>query len=889
MSSSKFQKGLLASSIAVVLGTAVSMPVLAEESSNSAKKEDKVEVIQVSGVRGSLKANLNAKRFANSVVDVITAEDIGKFPDKNIADSLSRITGVGISREFGEGEKITIRGAGPTKNRTLLNGQNVATADWFILDAPSRGFNFTLLPSSLVKGLEVYKTPKADIDEGSIGGTVILRTRKPLEMEANTVKFALQSQYSETSEKNDPQVDALYSWRNQDQTFGALVSLTKQDRTVQREGLEVLGWTNPDDDGLRRPKDIGAPIFRQDRERTTLFTSLQYAPSDSFDMTLNYMDSEMKANNHNINLLIRPQNDSGFTNVQTNGTSIVAATLTGPGSYEWDFINRESSTETNSIHLDLNYSADTYTLSAEIGKTEAKGGTYNETSWSFVPTDEAAGGYAFDLTQGTPVVNIDVDATDGTAWRQNWTWGGNKPTTDEETFAQLDFEMPMESGFFDTVKAGVKHRDHDRTQGRQAYSWHGPNTSSNPDSAYMWDAFEQCPTLADCGQSLPVHTVASNVVAGNIGTQLDGSRDAFMALGFEGDADWAVSNVLGEMWAINEKINAAYITGDFSGDNYRGNVGVRVVKTTQTSSSNMFSSDSWGFHTVDRDWLTPSVLEWVSEERSYTDVLPSFNIAYDLDDETIIRFSAAKVMARANFSDIAPMTSTGALNVDQPVGTSGNPFLKPQEATQFDVSYEWYFNESSILSAILFYKDIDSYRTTTKEVEQFFNEQDQEWVDVEVSKPGNGKGGTSTGLELGYQQSFGNNFGLAANYTYTDAKNDQVRDDEILGSGFVDGASEHMYNMTAFYENDDVMARIMYNYRTEWYKGVSWTGAELFNDSYGQWDFSSSYQYSDNLSFVFEAINLTDEEIVEYDVEKTRLMSKYQNGRRFVLGLNLSF
>ncbi|MCJ8268912.1 MAG: TonB-dependent receptor plug domain-containing protein, partial [Psychrosphaera sp.] len=135
MSSSKFQKGLLASSIAIILGSAVAMPVMAEDATDTdgkkVKTEKKVEVIQVSGIRGSLRANINAKRFANSVVDVITAEDIGKFPDKNVADSLSRITGVGISREFGEGEKITIRGAGPTKNRTLLNGQNVATADWF--------------------------------------------------------------------------------------------------------------------------------------------------------------------------------------------------------------------------------------------------------------------------------------------------------------------------------------------------------------------------------------------------------------------------------------------------------------------------------------------------------------------------------------------------------------------------------------------------------------------------------------------------------------------------------------------------------------------------------------------------------------------------------------
>ena len=196
MSKITFKKHLLATSIAVVLSGTAIMPVLAAEKNKSVSED--LEVIQVTGIRGSLKAYVNAKRFADSVVDVITADDIGKFPDKNVAESLSRITGVAVSREFGEGEKITIRGSGPNQNRALLNGQNVATADWFILDSPSRGFNFTLLPSSLVKAIEVYKTPEADVDEGSIGGTIVLKTRKPLELDANTIKIGLQAQYSET-------------------------------------------------------------------------------------------------------------------------------------------------------------------------------------------------------------------------------------------------------------------------------------------------------------------------------------------------------------------------------------------------------------------------------------------------------------------------------------------------------------------------------------------------------------------------------------------------------------------------------------------------------------------------------------------------------------------
>jgi len=175
----KMNKCALAVKMSLLIGAAsCALPALAQQQEQAAQ-EEKVEVIEVRGIRASQEANINAKRFSAAVVDVVTAEDIGKFPDKNVAESLSRITGVSVTRGFGEGEKIAVRGTDPAQNRTLLNGASVASADWFVLDNPSRAFNFTLLPSNLVSDLEVYKSPQADIQEGSLGGTVYLKTRKP--------------------------------------------------------------------------------------------------------------------------------------------------------------------------------------------------------------------------------------------------------------------------------------------------------------------------------------------------------------------------------------------------------------------------------------------------------------------------------------------------------------------------------------------------------------------------------------------------------------------------------------------------------------------------------------------------------------------------------------
>jgi iron complex outermembrane receptor protein len=464
-----FKKSLIAANIGLVLTAGVSGVAYANEGS---KAQEDVEVIEVRGLRGSLKANINNKRFANNVVDSISAEDIGKFPDKNVADSLSRITGVAVSREFGEGEKITIRGAGPKYNRTLLNGQSVGTADWFILDEANRSFNYTMLPSVIISELEVYKSPSASIEEGSLGGTVILKTRQPLKLDANSGAVSVEAQYSEKSGETDPLVSGMYSWKNDDETLGFLISAVKQDRSVERTGFEVLGWIEDDNDKYIVPRNIGVPLFIQDRERETLFATLQYAPNDSLVATLNVLDSKMDANNQNANLInfLYAEREAAIANATKVGSDGAIVAGTNPdGRFAYNYINRISSTETNQIHLDVDYSTDDFTLNFEIGSTKAEGGTVRETSWEY----NAQTAYSYDLT-GTPKVQLDIDPFDGSKFTAGWIWGGSKPTTDEESWLQIDVDFPVEVGPFTKIKTGLKFKDAERTQGRHAYSWHAP-------------------------------------------------------------------------------------------------------------------------------------------------------------------------------------------------------------------------------------------------------------------------------------------------------------------------------------------------------------------------------------------------------------------------------
>ncbi|MCX2830015.1 TonB-dependent receptor [Microbulbifer thermotolerans] len=842
------------------------------------------EEIIVTGIRTSLQDAMSTKRNADNIVDAISSEDVGKFPDKNIAESLSRMTGVAVSREFGEGEKVSIRGAGPDYNRTTLNGQSVATADWFILDNPARSFNFTLLPSTLISSLEVSKSPTASQDEGSLGGTVNVRTHRPLDLAAGEGAIAVESIYSETSEEMDPSISGQYSWKNDSETFGVLLSATRQDRTVQRSGFEVLSWTDEATPGIMVPGTMGAPTFYQERERETYFLSAQFRATDQLLFTLDALDSTMSADNMNGNWLVFSGDNAAehAANGEISGSSVVASEITGAGRGVVNWINRVSSSETQSLTLTAEYESDVFALDVVLGSTSAEGGTYRETSWEY---GWDGGNYAFDLN--APSLSTNPAPSDAEAYTSTagWIWGGEKPTTDEENYFQVDLELPVDAGAFTAIKTGIKVRNAERTQDRIVYSWHGADTmAGNEDLAdtYLDYILASCPTLASCGLNSGGTINIDSPVGGNATEVIEQMREVMEEIAFGGlngvSADYAISRELANNWEVEEDIFAVYLQADFESESFRGNFGVRYVTTDQASSGWRFSDDSWGFDTLDREWLAPSELEWVTVDNKYSEFLPSVNLAYDLNEDMVLRASAARVMARQNWNQISPFETYGALNAPDPKGQAGNPELKPFIANQLDFGYEWYYGDVSAFSATLFFKDNQSYLVQETYTDARYYEADDVWVDVDFSRPANGIGGAVSGLELAILHDFDNGFGLQANYTYTDTNDDVVV-----------GISENMANLMGYFENDTFGARLMYNYRSEWSKGFHWNGNPLSNDAYGQWDASFSYNITDNAQLTFEAVNLTDEQIIEYSEDEDRLMSLYENGRRFAIGARYTF
>src|SRR5688572_22508352 len=301
------RRRLVIASASLLALVAAAAPAAAQTETTDQPGEDEESII-VTGIRGSVRASIEAKRDSDVVADFLTAEDIGQFPDRNVAEALQRVPGIVINREFGEGERVSLRGTAPNLTRTLVNGHAIATADWFILEqlAATRSFNYLTLPSEIVARLDVYKSPSANIDEGGVGGTINVHTRQPLDLEPFSVSASAEIVYSELRNSWDPQASGLVSWHNASETFGVLLGGVYQRRDIRRDGVEVLGYFNPASDPAGDaliPSLIGSALFLQERERYGGNIALQFRPTEALEINVSGLYSRFGADNYNQNYL----------------------------------------------------------------------------------------------------------------------------------------------------------------------------------------------------------------------------------------------------------------------------------------------------------------------------------------------------------------------------------------------------------------------------------------------------------------------------------------------------------------------------------------------------------------------------------------------------------
>jgi iron complex outermembrane receptor protein len=890
------RNGVLAIGVSLIAMMA-SAPTFAQSggAQPTADTQNGGEVV-ITGYRASLQASIDVKRRANAIVDAISAEEVGKFPNTNVAEALTIVPGVTVDRQFGQGEKVSILGTDPALNRTLLNGQTVASADWFILDTPGRTFNYALLAPQLVGRVDVYKSPEARIDEGSIGGTVNVLTRKPLDLKPLTVAGSLGYLYNDRSKKGDAQGSALVSWRNDAGTFGIIASFQRAKDELRRDGVESYGtiaanfWAGQNDAGAdsrnngclgacattlsanlnaRSPNAFGASYFSQGRERLTYSAGVQWKPVDQLTLGFDWLKIHATYNNFNQSEYAfqgNTWNSAGALTDLTVTDGVVTKASFHHALSVYDAQYRIAKMNSDTYHATAQWKDDRWDLNVEAGYSKADGGTKHQVFLEFLNWAD----YTVDLTgapkrPGTISYTTDV-LGNPSAFATDPGWSGNlvdKPTRDKERYAQADWGVDFD-GPIKRIQVGYKYRKH--TTG-QDYSGVTVAGVSAPTS--LFDP-SQAPSNYLSGIDVNDQMANRFVISGPAMVDYVSSGKWLPSgASFPVPSQFAAAEFTAGNWQIDETINAGYAQANFDMGGLRGNFGVRYVETKTDSAGYVCKPGAPCASQSDWTWQTTS--------RKYHNVLPSVNVIADVKRNLIFRFAAAQVIARPNYAD---MTNYFWLSDQILTGGGGNPNLKPYKSNNFNASLEWYFAPHAILSGELFYKDISNYILQKTAPESYFNQSQHAVTTYQISRPYNAGSAEVKGFAVAYQQSLPLGFGILANYTYSDGHGE--------AGAPLPYNSKHQASLSPFFEQGPVALRATYTWRSKYFTGID-RGDNMFVRDSGNLDVSATYNFTKNIGLTLSGQNLTDSEYYAYANTTALARGVYKSGRKLLATVNINF
>lgn len=866
-----------------LVGAAVAIALFGQAAPaySQASGSTEIEEVIVTGIRGSLRASLEAKRDADAVVEAVSAEDLGEFPNTNVAEAMTQVPGVAIDRRFGQGERVSIDGTDPSLNLTFLDGHPVAQSIWLFGEQPNRGFDQTQIASEIIGNIEIFKSPEARLPEGSLGGTVLMHSRKPLDLDANTVAVTAGFNYNQQAEEEQPTVSGLYSWKNSAETWGVAVAVQHYEEQVDRQGVEIFGYSRAStfpnaagvDPDAQVPGFVNAAWFQQTRERDSIALNLQFKPVDAAEINLSALYISEVFDNYNqsvYNFLTDRPSEIDQLTVGSNG--IVTSGHAGPDARTfYDNNVRESEPTTKGVDLQGVWHGEGWSLSGQVGTSKADN---DLKQWFIEPV--YTGGYSFDIRRG-----ITFDDSAAARDPANWSANGNNTgffgnhgifeTESKDTYAQADFSIEFD-GMIDELRVGVRHHKHEEDFSLNVYPITPGGTLAEVGTVGLTDIEGFAP---DHGRH--VYAGRSNVINW-VNARVDFNNP---------DPPSFVNNT----FAIEQTNTAAYGQLNFGkGERLRGNFGVRWVKAEiESTAYNLGSAAA----------VLPPRPEWLVTQKSDEDyVLPSLNLAFNATDDVVLRFAAAKVVSWAPYNQMAPSTF---LNDTILTGAGGNANLGPYESTNYNASAEFYFAPESVVAVSVFYKDIENFIENEASVERLFNAisvtnpvtfanlvasgacATDGMCDYSIQRPRNAGKGEIKGFNLSYQQRFGESgFGVVANYTFADG--------ETAAGNDLPFQSQSQYNISPYYEKDPFSARVTYGWRSEYLAGGFVAGAPPVSvDAYADLGLSLGWKFTEALQLNIDAQNLLDEEYFQYFGEKSQPANLYKTGRRYQVSMQLKF
>jgi iron complex outermembrane receptor protein len=991
-----FKQTPLAAAVSMALWSiaALAQAQTEEGGASPAAPAAQMQKVEVTGIRASLAKSLGVKKNASANVEVITAEDVGKMPDKNLADSLQRLAGVAVRTDYDEAEKVSMRGTNPDMSLILFNGHSVSGGDWYVADqgSSSRSTSLSLMPSSVLNQAIVYKTSQANIADGGLAGTINVTTRKPLsQKEKFSGSVNVGAAYADLPGKVTPDLNANLTWKNDADTFGVIVQGFKEKRFSRRDsasrfaygassGWDVIdvskmkgitdaslagsGLKASDLNGVRMPGSMSSEYVQGVRDRKGGMLSLQFKPNRDFDATVTGFTSSMSANNNGrltsgaIYSMLLGKNDplggvgASAANTSSNGQQVFAqirnpvivdetsvygyplkvlksADIVFPAGTTPQYVGnsegfyREGAVATSSfLDLDAKYRVSNdftiktlASITRGVGKTDRDQGlTFARygtgISYSLNGLKDAPDSHYIGAGGNVPVLN-----PDGSGYKLVGFAASGIRTVDREASLQLDTEYKLESKFIQSIEAGVRYADHHR------------------------DSRKFNPALR--GGMPPAPTTGVVPYPDNFGDGLGGGN--WDNTGFSYDPAVLKAYISGALKSttpeferrvaseieMRERQSAAYLMANLEHDKWSGNAGLRIVRTqvdaaisTPIPAGACQRTEPGQPATVCKPYPTAittagdgatyadgvpfnpnqGILYYKTPTyRSFTNLLPSLNLRYELDKDMLARFGASRTLGRQNYNVLGTGFGTPTCDASGCSVTGPNPNLHPLTSDNLDLSWAWYFKPRALIAVDLFHSKIDGYvktGTASQTTIDLVDPRDQTVKPFFVNTASQ-QGAKISGIEVSYETPLWGDFGITSNVSRAKTRVDDGRP--------MVGASEWAANLGGYYENDLMSARLVYNYRGKYVNsttapsptansqglsvinGVAMPTAPTYAAGVSTLAFSVNYKLATNLTLALDATNLLNSVRAQYRYSEAEPQKIDVSGRQYYLNLKYKF
>ncbi len=918
----------------------------AQDGMADASGASEYEEIVVSGIRRSLKDSADVKSRSLGVVDAVSAQEIGKFPDTNLAESLQRISGVSIDRSGGEGQLITVRGFGPQFNTVLFNGRQIATEN------QSRAFSFDTIASELVSGIQVHKTSAATLQSGGVGSTINITTARPFEINDLKIAGSASGNYEENDDSISPSVSGLISNTFADDRIGVLFAASYQERSTRLDQAQTDGWLenvgipvaelnggSGHSGNVFSPRNFDNKVTFEERKRTNASLVLQYRALENLELTVDglYSDFGIRTDATSFGHWFTAPNVENAT-TDANGTVIDLYQEVGLAT---DFHSKKFDrlTETTSIGFNADWDAKeslNVKFDANYSKSEREANNGGGDQLSLIgyanrvrfQSDDQTLPWVSDFDTANPNIFSGQQEIDGVAYQDGVTPSGVSDYLDpansrshvmlrrgwavEDEVKQFRIDSTWDEGDVSglmAVRFGVQYTDESKALTR----WDNEGVGIH----CTYCGYPDDPVIPDATQS--VFDAGDDFLSG-----VSGSDRLFTQwLGHDGEAQFAFLEQQSGLsfdavrrdnsYEVNEKTFAAYVDFDMAGEiadmPLIVNAGVRFETTDVTVLGTQAPVVRLDILDATEMLAAFGPSEAIEADASYDVLLPSLNVKLNVTDNLVARFAASRTQTRPTLESMAPVTViTTTRQGGDLTSTSGNPGLEPFQSDNLDISLEYYYGYNNYVSVGAFRKDVSNFIVNGTADQTFDLPNGGQLVDPStgsdvnaadandgvavftVTRPFNGESAVVSGLEIAMQHTFGESgFGFQANGTLVDSNT--TLDPADVTQVFALTGLSNSFNLVGFYEKGPYQVRLAYNWRDKFLQSLTQNNGDgvTFVEAYSQLDLSTSYDITDDISVFFDAINLTNSIVKKHGRFENHFLLAEDSGRRLSLGVRATF